>query len=259
MEADRAVVSGQEETLSVPRAETPGQPRHVDGDSLCPPDGHPLGGSAPGDGLRQWHDLLAPAARLAEGGHLEQRPPSPAARTPRGRPDRLVPGGGGFEFHSRRFWGAQTGPNPTDRRKKGTKHHVLTSANGIPLAARITGANRNDITQLLPLVDAVPPVAGKVGRPRRRPKTLYGDRAYDSQPHRNALRRRGIVPFLARRRTEHGSGLGVYRWVVERTIAWLRQYRRLRVRYERRADIHEALVQIGCIMICWNFLSKSFC
>ena len=134
----------------------------------------------------------------------------------------------------------------------------MTSANGIPLAVTITGANRNDITQLLPLVDAVPPIAGKVGRPRRRPKAVLGDRAYDSQPHRRELRHRGIVPLLARRRTEHGSGLGVYRWVVERTFAWLRQYRRLRIRYERRPDIHEAFVLIGCILICWNFLSKSF-
>jgi len=134
----------------------------------------------------------------------------------------------------------------------------LTSANGIPLAVKITGANRNDITQLLPLVDAVPPIAGKVGRPRRRPRAVLAVRAYDSQPHRRALRHRGIVPLLARRRTEHGSGLGVYRWVVERTFAWLRQYRRLRVRYERRPDIHEAFVLIGCILICWNFLSKSF-
>ncbi len=134
----------------------------------------------------------------------------------------------------------------------------MTSANGIPLAFTITGANRNDITQLLPLVDGIPPIAGKVGRPRRRPKATLGDRAYDSQPHRRDLRRRHIVPWLARRRTEHGSGLGVYRWVVERTFAWLHQYRRLRVRYERRPDIHKAFVRIGCILICWNFLSKSF-
>jgi len=156
------------------------------------------------------------------------------------------------------FGGAQTGPNPTDRRKKGTQHHVLTSANGIPRAAKITPANRHDVTQLLPLVDAIPPIAGKVGRPRRRPQAVLGDRAFDSQPHRRELRHRGIVPLLARRRTAHGSGLGVYRWMVERTIAWLRQYRRLRVRYERRSDIHEAFLQIGCILICWNFLSKSF-
>jgi len=195
---------------------------------------------------------------LAKGGGLDAGPPGAAQRATRGRPDRFFACPGGFEFHPRRFWGAQTGPNPTDRRKAGTKHHLLTSANGIPLAVKITGANRNDITQLLALVDAVGPIAGKVGRPRRRPKAVLGDRAYDSQPHRRALRQRHIVPLLARRRTEHGSGLGVYRWVVERTFAWLRQYRRLRVRYERRPDIHEAFVRIGCILICWNFLSKSF-
>lgn len=136
---------------------------------------------------------------------------------------------------------------------------MLISGNGVPLAVKITGANRNDVTQLLPLVDAVPPIAGKGGRPRRRPEAIYGDRAYDSRRHRDALRRRGMVPHLARRRTEHGSGLGVYRWPVERTIAWFRQFRRLRVRYERRADIHGALVLVAAIMICWNFIAKSLC
>jgi transposase len=127
------------------------------------------------------------------------------------------------------------------------------------LAVKVTAANRNDITQLLPLVDAIGPIAGKQGRPRRRPDRVQGDRAYDSQPHRRQLRQRHIVPVLARRRTEHGSGLGVYRWPVERTIAWLFQHRRLRIRYERRPDIHEAFVLIASILICWNFLSKSFC
>lgn len=141
----------------------------------------------------------------------------------------------------------------------GTKHHLITDAQGIPLAVKITGANRNDITQLLPLVDAIPPIAGKRGHPRRRPDRVQGDRAYDSQPHRRQLRHRHIVPFLARRGTQHGSGLGVHRWVIERTIAWLFQHRRLRIRYERRPDIHEAFVLIACILICWNFLSDSFC
>ena len=61
--------------------------------------------------------------------------------------------------------------------------------------------------------------------------------------------------FLAKRNTEHGSGLGRWRWVVERTFAWLNQFRRLRVRYEKRADIHEAFLSLGCVLICWNFLS----
>lgn len=154
--------------------------------------------------------------------------------------------------------GEKTGPNPTDRRKLGSKHHVITDAKGIPLAARLTGANRHDVTQLLPLVAAIPPVRGQPGRPRRRPDQIQGDRAYDSEPHRKALRLLGIRPVLARRSTEHGSGLGVYRWVVERTLAWLHQFRRLRIRYERRADIHEAFLSLGCSLICFRRLF-SFC
>jgi len=123
---------------------------------------------------------------------------------------------------------------------------------------KLTGANANDITQLLPLVDAIPRVRGKRGRPRQRPKQVQGDRGYDSEPHRDELRARGIEPVLAKRNTPHGSGLGVYRWVVERTLAWLHQFRRLRVRYERRDDIHEAFLTIGCIVICWRHLI-SFC
>lgn len=106
-------------------------------------------------------------------------------------------------------------------------------------------------------MDAIPPLSGRIGRPRFRPERVYADRAYDSEPHRRALRRRGIRPRLARRRTEHGSGLGIYRWVVERTFAWLHGYRRLRIRYERRDDIHEAFLALGCALICWNLLRDS--
>jgi transposase len=122
------------------------------------------------------------------------------------------------------------------------------------LVTSVTGANRHDVTQLLPLVDAIPAVAGRRGRPRRRPQRVQGDRGYDSQPHRHELRRRGIQPVLAKRRTAHGSGLGVHRWVVERTNSWLHQFRRLRVRYERRADIHQAFLTLGCIVICFRTL-----
>ena len=135
---------------------------------------------------------------------------------------------------------------------------MLTDANGTPWSAILTGANRHDVTQLLPLVDNVPPVRGPRGRPRRRPERLYADRAYDSRRHRRALRQRHIAPSLARRGAAHGSGLGVYRWVVERTLSWRRQFRRLRVRYERRADIHEAFLSIGCSLICFRRLT-SFC
>lgn len=154
--------------------------------------------------------------------------------------------------------GEQTGPNPTDRRKLGSKHHVVTDAQGVPLATRLTGANRHDVTQLLPLVDSIPPVAGQPGRPRQRPDEMYGDRAYDSEPHRRKLRRRGIRPHLARRNQPHGSGLGIYRWVVERTLSWLHQFRRLRVRYERRDDIHDAFTTLAESLICFRLLPE-FC
>src|SRR5207248_10969104 len=95
--------------------------------------------------------------------------------------------------------------------------------------------------EALALVDAIPPLHGERGRPRRRPDCVLGDRGYDAAAIRRGLRARHIVPWLAMRRTKHGSGLGRWRWVVERTFAWLSQFRRLRVRYDRRADIHDAL------------------
>jgi transposase len=158
--------------------------------------------------------------------------------------------------YSSRAGRTKTGPNPTDRGKAGSKHHVITDATGVPLATTLTGANSHDVTQLLPLVEAIPPIGGKIGRPRQRPKRIQGDRGYDSQPHRDELRRRGIASNLARRNTEHGSGLGKTRWVVERTIAWLHQFRRLRIRYERREDIHQAFMAIGCALICFNYLNQ---
>jgi transposase len=122
------------------------------------------------------------------------------------------------------------------------------------LAVILTGANAHDVTQAQPLVEAIPPVRGKPGRPRHRPDCVQGDRAYDSKPLRQWLRQRGIEPVLAKRNTPHGSGLGVSRWVVERSLAWLHQYRHLRIRWERRPEIHHAFLTLGCALICWRFL-----
>ena len=101
------------------------------------------------------------------------------------------------------------------------------------------------------------PATGERGRPRQRPDCVLGDRGYDTTAIRRGLRTRPIVPVLAKRRTEHGTGLGRWRWVVERTFAWLSQFRRLRVRYDKRADIHEAFLALGCALVCWQFLRKT--
>jgi hypothetical protein len=124
--------------------------------------------------------------------------------------------------------GPATGPSPVDRGKAGSKHHLIVEAHGIPLAAITTGGNRNDVTQLIPLIQAVPPIRGKRGQPLRRPKHLYADRGYDHEVYRDKARRFQITPHLARRGTGHGSGLGVYRWVVEGAIVLLHWFRRLR-------------------------------
>jgi hypothetical protein len=108
------------------------------------------------------------------------------------------------------------------------------------------------------LLDRIAPVKGPRGRPRKRPAKLHADKASDYPRVRRALRARHITPRIARRGIESSEKLGRHRWVVERTLAWLHRHRRLRVRDERRADIHEALLSLGCALICFRRL-QGFC
>jgi transposase len=170
----------------------------------------------------------------------------------------VVAGGRGRKPRSGEKRGSATGPSPVDRGRAGSKHHLLVDAGGIPLAWSVTGGNRNDVTQLIPLIERVPAVRGKVGRPRRRPDRLTADRGYDHDKYRRQLWARGIKPEIARRQTAHGSGLGRYRWVVERTFAHLHHFKRLLVRYDRRHEIHEAFLAIACCLVCFRRLQNSF-
>ncbi|SHF00813.1 Transposase [Streptoalloteichus hindustanus] len=145
--------------------------------------------------------------------------------------------------------GDHTGTSPVDRREPGSKHHLITDATGIPLAITLTGGNRNDVTQLIPLIDAIPPIRGVVGTPRRRPRGLSADRGYDHDKYRRLVRARGITSLIAHRGVEHGSGLDGRRWPVERTFTWIKGFRRLRVRTERRADVHQAMLSLACSII----------
>jgi IS5 family transposase len=108
-------------------------------------------------------------------------------------------------------------------------------------------------------LDAVPGVrTGRRGRPRRRPKKLHADKAYDHRRCRRECRQRGITPRIARRGIESSERLGRHRWVVERTLAWLARFRRLTVRYERRANLHLALTTLACAIICLR-QARRFC
>lgn len=242
----------------ISRAQTCFGPGSTDGNSLRAQERHGLARLAFGTGLRQRHDLLATAARLAKSGRMGKTPSGvvvPLARQPA---NRLVARGRGLQQRACGFWGLQTGPNPTDRRKAGSKHHLCTDAQGVPLSAQVTAANVHDSRQLQPLLLAIPAVRGKAGRPRQRPDAVQGDRAYGSLAHHRWLRTMGITDRLARKGWPHGSGLGKTRWVVERSLSWLHQFRRLRIRYERRADIHQAFLTLGCAIICHRALKNSF-
>lgn len=150
--------------------------------------------------------------------------------------------------------GEDTGPNPTDRGKSGSKHHVLTDAQGIPLNATLTAANVNEVTQVLHLLVDKAPVGGKPGPPRELPERLQGDYGYTSGPLQVLLRWLGITPVLGQRGTEHGSGLGKFRWFVERTISWLHGFGRLRRRLDRLTEIQEAFLRLGCSLVCLRIL-----
>jgi transposase len=157
--------------------------------------------------------------------------------------------------HARALGGGEnSGKNPTDRGKLGTKHHIVTDANGIPLAVTATGSNKADVSEATHVIDSVTPIMGKVGRPRQRPDEVYMDRGYDSDRLRQELRRRGIIPHIAQRNIEHGSGLGSYRWVVERTASWLHSFRRLRLRTDRNGLVQNAFIALASSLICMWFL-----
>src|SRR3954471_9128638 len=93
----------------------------------------------------------------------------------------------GLESPAGEKGGSATGPSPVDRARNGSKHHLLVDATGIPLAWTVTGGNRHDVTQLLPLLARVPPGAGSPGRPGRRPACLAADRGYDYDKYRREL------------------------------------------------------------------------
>jgi hypothetical protein len=119
----------------------------------------------------------------------------------------------------------------------------------------LTGGNRHDVTQLLPLLEAVPPVRGRRGRPRRRPDRLYADRAYDVDTHRLQVRARA-----SRRASPGAASRTAPAWAHtaggEQTIALLHWFRRLRIRWEVRDDLHEAFLSLACSIICWRRLKN---
>ena len=142
----------------------------------------------------------------------------------------------------------------TTKRGKGTKLMALADRSGVPLAVCAASASPHEVT----LVEEVLAASFVCERPKR----LIGDRAYDSDPLDAALRAKGIEMIAPHRRnrrrpkTQDGRKLRGYkrRWKIERLFAWLGNFRRLVVRYERRAENYLGFVRLGCIVILLRYL-----
>ena len=131
----------------------------------------------------------------------------------------------------------------------------MVDRNGIPLSMLLSAANVHDCRVFESLIDSIPPIKRRrAGRPRSRPDKVHADKAYDIPRCRTYLHRRGIGCRIARRGVESSERLGRHRWVVERMLAWIGQFRRLQIRHERRDDIHMTFLRLACAIICIRFL-----
>src|SRR6266536_2403744 len=200
--------------------------------------------------------LLAAIPPLVRGRSLGPPSPNAALGAARARRDRLVRG------LSRRLpcqgqkGGAGTGPSPVDRGRPGSKHHIACDSAGIPLAILTTAGNVPDIKAAQDLVEAIRPVAGRVGRPRRRPDTILADGGYDSRAFREWLHAKRITSVIPQRGRKKIIGLGRIRWVDEQAIAHLHQFKRLAVRWDRHLLMHQGFTKLAAALICWRRLIR---
>jgi transposase len=207
--------------------------------------------------------LLAATAAMGGPGRLAGGLANVAGRTrPKGTAEV------GWSFSRRQFRTGEKGGSAVGKTKrgKGTKWMVLVDGEGIPLGVRLESASPNEVTLAEATLDQVR-VPRPKGRPRQKPQRVIADRAYDSDPLRQRLKKRGIeliVPYRENnklRRYEDGRKLRRYkrRWIVERTNAWLGQFRRLLVRHENLLSTYRAFFYLACLWITlrryfWNTL-----
>ena len=145
--------------------------------------------------------------------------------------------------------GDLTGPNPTDRGKRGTKYHIATTGDGIPVACAATAANVNDILVFERLFLSAFAVMARIA-------TVFADKGYDAERHRELCRSFGAEPHIHKRGQAHGSGLGKHRWPVERSNAWVLENKRLALRYDRLGFIVQSLLQTACILLVAGRLAR---
>lgn len=151
--------------------------------------------------------------------------------------------------------GGATGPNPTDRGKSGTKRHLLTDGNGLPIGLAVTGANRHDKTQVEAVLDSMPVVSFEGGQ------HLCADKGYDYDDVRSAVSQAGYHDHILSRGDEKLAlelpGYRARRWVVEASHSWLNRFRRILVRWEKKTENHLGLLHLACAVIVWRRCPRS--
>jgi len=147
-------------------------------------------------------------------------------------------------------------PWETTRRigeKKGTKRSLLVDGRGAPLSLIVAGANRHDVKLLAQTLDAI--VVPRPKPTKRRRQNLCVDKAYAGKPAERQMRERGYIPHVPKKgapAARHKTKGRARRWVVERTHSWMNNYRKLKVRYEKKAANFEALLHLAIAIICWR-------
>ena len=147
--------------------------------------------------------------------------------------------------------GDPTGPNPTDRAKRGTNYHIATDGDGVPVACHATAATVNDTLVFERLFLAAFAVMARI-------RTVFADKGYDAEHHRKPCRAFAAEPGIRKRGQPRGSGLGQRRWPVERSNAWVLENKRLALRYDRLGFIIQSLLQSACIFLVAKRLARQF-
>lgn len=150
--------------------------------------------------------------------------------------------------------GDATGPNPTDRAKKGTKRHLLTEGYGLPIGLVVTGANRHDKTQVAAVIDSMPlpaPVPTS-----QHPQHFCADKGYDYDDVRSVISFWGYTGHVKSRGEEIEAmripGFRARRWVCERTHSWMNRFRRILIRWEKKVENYMAFLHLACANIVWR-------
>lgn len=137
--------------------------------------------------------------------------------------------------------------------KKGTKRSLLVDGRGAPLSLIVAGANRHDVKLLAETLDRI--IVHRPKPTKRHPQNLCVDKGYAGKPAEKQMRERGYIPHVPQKGTpkvKYKTKGRARRWVVERTHSWMNNYRKLRVRYEKKAANYEALLHMASAMICWR-------